>query len=58
VDLDNDLSLNDAGDGYLVRKGLIGSGDTLCFQQIEVKIQFSSTREMTDQQIHGGEFVE
>jgi hypothetical protein len=58
VDLDNDLSLNDEGDGYLVRKGLIGSGDNRCFQQIEVTINFSSTREMTDREIQGGEFVE
>jgi hypothetical protein len=58
VDLDNDLSLNDEGNGYIVRKGLIGSGDTLCFQQIEVKIQFSSAKEQIDQEIQGGEFIE
>ena len=58
VDLDNDLSMNDEGDGYIVRKGLIGSGDNHCFQQIEVTFQFSSTREVIEQQIHGGTFVE
>ena len=58
VDLDNDLSLNDASDGYLVRKGLIGSGNNHCFQQIEVTIQFSSTKEQIDQEIQGGTFVE
>jgi hypothetical protein len=58
VDLDNDLSLNDEGDGYLVRKGLIGSGDNHCFQQIEVEIQFTSTRELIEQKIQGGTFVE
>ena len=58
IDLDNDLSLNDEGNGYIVRKGLIGSGENHCFQQIEVMIQFSSTREMTEQQIQGGTFVE
>jgi hypothetical protein len=56
VDLDNDLSLNDEGDGYLVRKGLIGANR--CFQQIEVELKFSSTRAMLDQQIQGGTFVE
>ena len=56
VDLDNDLSLNDAGDGYIVRKGLIGGNR--CFQQIEVEITFTSTRELIDQQIQGGTFVE
>src|SRR5262245_23848 len=35
VDLDNDLSLDDDGDGYLVRKTLMGSNR--CFQQIEVE---------------------
>ena len=58
VDLDNDLSLNDEGDGYLVRKGLIGSGENHCFQQIEVTIQFSSAKEQIDQGIQGGTFVE
>ncbi len=56
VDLDNDLSLNDAGDGYIVRKGLIGGNR--CFQQIEVEMNFTSTRELIDQQIQGGTFVE
>jgi len=58
VDLDNDLSLNDEGDGYHIRKGLIGSGDKLCFQQIEVEMQFTSAREMTERNIQGGTFVE
>lgn len=56
VDLDNDLSLNDEGDGYLVRKGLMGSGR--CFQQVNVELKFSSTRILFDQQIQGGTFVE
>ncbi len=56
VDLDNDLSLNDTGDGYIVRKGLIGGNR--CFQQIEVEMNFTSTRELIDQQIQGGTFVE
>lgn len=55
VDLDNDLSLNDDGDGYLVRKGLIGANR--CFQQIEVTLKFSSTRELIEQAIQGGTFV-
>jgi hypothetical protein len=58
VDLDNDLSLNDEGNGYLVHKGLIGSGDNRCFQQINVELKFSSTRAVIDEQIQGGTFVE
>jgi hypothetical protein len=56
VDLDNDLSLNDEGNGYIVRKGLIGNNR--CFQRIEVEIQFTSDRTLIEQQAHGGVLVE
>jgi hypothetical protein len=56
VDLDNDLSLNDEGNGYIVRKGLIGGNR--CFQQIEVELTFDSSRQLINQQIQGGTFVE
>lgn len=56
VDLDNELSLNDEGNGYIVRKGLIGGNR--CFQQIEVEITFTSTRELIEKTIIGGTFVE
>lgn len=55
VDLDNDLSLNDAGDGYFARKGLMGSH--LCFQQIEVELTFDSSRQLIEKNISGGSFV-
>lgn len=55
VDLDNDLSLNDAGDGYFARKGLMGSN--LCFQQIEVELNFDSARQLIEKNISGGEFT-
>ena len=61
VDLDNDLSAEFESDTrtiYIVRKGLIGSGDKHCFQQIEVTLKFTSTRELIEQEIHGGTFVE
>ncbi|HET9911838.1 MAG TPA: hypothetical protein VFQ13_08110 [Anaerolineales bacterium] len=56
VDLDNDLSLSDQGDNYLVRKGLIGNNR--CFQRIEVEMQFTSDRKLIEQQAQGGTFVE
>jgi hypothetical protein len=56
VDLDNDLSMQDEGDGFIVRKGLVGGNR--CFQQIEVEMNFTSTRELIDQQVQGGTFVE
>jgi len=56
VDLDNDLSLNDEGNGYIVRKGLIGGNR--CFQQIEVELNFTSARQLMEKTITGGTFVE
>jgi hypothetical protein len=54
VDLDNDLSLNDEGNGYLVRKGLVGGNR--CFQQIEVELTFDTARQIQEKTITGGEF--
>ena len=55
VDLDNDLSLNDDGNGYLVRKTLMGSNR--CFQQIQVELNFDSGRQVLEKTITGGEFI-
>ena len=58
VDLDNDLSLDYEGDSsvYFVRKGLVGNNR--CFQQIEVEMKFTSSRELIEKQAQGGTFVE
>jgi len=58
VDLDNDLSLEYEDDRsvYFVRKGLMGNNR--CFQQIEVEMKFTSTRELIEQQAQGGKFLE
>ena len=57
VDLDNDLSVEYEGDRdvYFARKGIMGSGH--CFQQIEVEMKFTSSRELIEQQAKGGTFV-
>jgi hypothetical protein len=55
VNLSNDLSLDDEG-GYRVRKVLMGSG--LCFQQIEVYLNFDTAKQLQDKQISGGKFIE
>ena len=55
VDLDNDLSLNDEGDGYFARKMLMGGN--LCFQQIEVELTFDSSRQLIEKSITGGTIV-
>jgi hypothetical protein len=56
VDLNNDLSLNDEGNGYIVRKTLMGSHR--CFQRIEVELNFDSARQIREKTITGGVFVE
>ena len=58
VDMDNDLSLEYEDDRsvYFVRKGLIGNNR--CFQQIEVELKFDSSRQLLEQKVIGGQFVE
>ena len=56
VDLDNDLSLSDEGNNYIVRKGLIGANR--CFQQVDVEMTFSPSRELIEKQARGGTFME
>ncbi|HJS18745.1 MAG TPA: hypothetical protein VJ785_08350 [Anaerolineales bacterium] len=58
VDLDNDLSLEYEGKDnvYFGRKVLMGAGR--CFQQIEVDLKFTSSRELVEKQVQGGTFVE
>ncbi len=56
IDLDNDLSLGDEGDNYIVRKGLVGANR--CFQQIEVELKFDSSRQLLERTIVGGMFVD
>ena len=55
INMSNDLSLDDEG-GYYVRKVLMGSGR--CFQQIEVTLQFDTSRQLLDKQVSGGKFTE
>jgi hypothetical protein len=57
VDLDNDLSIEyqEGGDVYYARKVLMG--ESKCFQRVEVELKFTSTRELLEQHITGGEFM-
>lgn len=54
IDLQNSLSLRDEG-GYVTRKTLVGS--QLCFQRIEVTLNFDAQRQLTDREIAHGEFI-
>jgi hypothetical protein len=57
VDLNNDLSVQyeESGDVFYARKILMG--ENKCFQRIEVELKFTSTRELLEQHITGGEFL-
>lgn len=59
IDLRNDLSIDYSDSGgemyYICRKTLIG--EQRCFQRIEVKLTFDKNRQLIDQDITGGDFV-
>jgi hypothetical protein len=57
VDLDNDLSMTDEGNSFYARKMLMG-GSNRCFQRIEVELNFTSDRQITEKTVTGGTFVE
>ena len=42
---------------YYVRKGVVGSGETRCYQTIEVELYFDRTYQLTSRYIEGGEFI-
>ena len=54
VDLRNDLSEDD-DDGYTANKTVVGSN--LCFERLEVTLNFDSQRRLIDQHVSRGEFV-
>ncbi|MDZ4768855.1 MAG: hypothetical protein SGJ24_06975 [Chloroflexota bacterium] len=55
VNLHNDLSENDDGGGYIVRKTVMG---TTCFQRAELTMSFDGNRRVRDQQVEGGTIVD
>ena len=57
VDLDNDLSVDyeEGGDIYYARKVLMG--ENRCFQRMEVELKFTSSRELIERHVTGGEFI-
>jgi len=58
VDLDNDLSVEYENDGdvYYARKVLMG--ENKCFQRMEVELKFTPARELIEQHVTDGEFVQ
>jgi putative IMPACT (imprinted ancient) family translation regulator len=57
VDVNNDLSVEyeDGGDVYYARKTLMG--ENRCFQRMEVELKFTSSRELLERHVTGGEFT-
>ena len=58
INLHNDLSLEYVGDAthYFCRKGLVGTGENHCFQQISIEYTFDTNRHVIDRKIEGGQF--
>jgi hypothetical protein len=60
IDLHNDLSVQ-YGQGstrHYWRKGLAGSGQNRCFQQIIVEYSFDADRRVIERRAEGGSFVD
>jgi hypothetical protein len=57
VDLNNDLSVEyeEGGDVYCARKTLMG--ENRCFQRMKVELKFTSSRELLERHVTGGEFT-
>ncbi len=56
IDMMNDLSQRDDGDGYHVRK-LASSANYRC-NQVELELDFDRRRRLERREAHGGSFVE
>jgi DNA-directed RNA polymerase subunit RPC12/RpoP len=59
VNLSNELTpqLDESEGAYYVRKGVLGSGETRCFQMIEVDLYFDQEKRLISRYITGGEFI-
>jgi hypothetical protein len=58
VDLRNEPSLANDGETWIVRKGLIGSGQRRCYQAIEVTLTFDAAKQhVLSGEAVGGELI-
>lgn len=62
VNLANDLSIKYGEEGqkpgYICRKLISGDGKNLCFQVVEINLQFDDKRKLVNREISGGVFVD
>jgi hypothetical protein len=54
VDTRNDLSLDDDGENYVVRKQVV---DNVCYGMAEIELHFDANRNETSRHVEGGEFT-
>ena len=59
VNLGSELTpqYGEAEGDYYVRKGIVGSGETRCYQTIVVELYFDAMHRPVSQYITGGEFI-
>ncbi|MEJ5197951.1 MAG: hypothetical protein WHX53_03420 [Anaerolineae bacterium] len=58
INLMNDLSEAEDGEGWIVRKGLVGSGANRCFQTVEVTLRFDSRKQnVLESEVVGGKLL-
>ena len=58
IDLRNEPSMADDSDDWVVRKGLMGSGENLCFQTVEVILTFDPQKKnVIDSEVIGGKLI-
>ena len=57
VDLFNELSKDDDGKGYFVRKVLHTSGLDRCFSEVEVQLWFDNRKQISDHEVSGGRWL-
>lgn len=58
VDLLNELSQTDEGNGYYVRKVYSTSGHKRCFGQVEVELWFDANKQLSQHEVQGGRWLE
>ena len=54
VDRNNDLSLDDDGESYVVRKQVM---DNVCYGLAEMEVHYDTNRNETSRHVENGEFV-
>ncbi|MCB0044227.1 MAG: hypothetical protein KDD92_02225 [Caldilineaceae bacterium] len=58
VDLHNELSRVEEGDGYYVRKVVQTAGEKRCFDQLEVELWLDKNRRLTEHAVQGGRWLD